>query len=66
MATDQELTIIDVIHASLGRVPKANAITIVSGVYCEFCAESGVDRKKALELIKQRYDSCFELFKQEE
>jgi hypothetical protein len=64
MATDQELTIIDVIHASLERVSKGAAITIVSGIYCEFCAESGVDKKAAVGLIRDRYDEYFELFKE--
>jgi hypothetical protein len=66
MATDQELSIIDVIHASLDRVSKTSAITMLSGIYCEFCAETGVDKETAVELIRDRYDTYFELFKQEE
>jgi hypothetical protein len=65
MATDQEMTIIDVIHAALDRVPVALAITIVSGIFVELCDENGIHPDRAVELLKQRYDEYFELVKRE-
>jgi hypothetical protein len=56
MPTDQEMTIIDVIHAALDRVSLAMAITITSGILVELFSNNGIDRDRALQLLKTRYD----------
>jgi hypothetical protein len=56
MPTDQELTIIDVIHAAINRLPVSMAITITSGIYVELCSESGISKQSAVELLNERYD----------
>jgi hypothetical protein len=63
MATDQEMTIIDVIHVALDRVPVSMAITILSGIYAEICTENDVPKATATAMVGERFDEYFELVK---
>jgi hypothetical protein len=63
MATDQEMTIVDVIHAALDRLPVSMAITILSGIYAETCAENGVGKERAVGFLERRYEEYGEMIK---
>jgi hypothetical protein len=63
MATDQEMTIVDVIHAALDRLPVSMALTILTGIYAELCTESGVGKERAVAFLERRYEEYDEMIK---
>jgi hypothetical protein len=66
MATQQEKTIVDVIHAALDRIPVPVAITILSGIYAEWCTENGIAQNDAVQFVQARFTEYSELSKSSE
>jgi hypothetical protein len=66
MATQQEKTIVDVIHAALDRIPVSVAITILSGIYAEICSENGIAQADAVKFVSQRFDEYGALAKSQQ
>jgi hypothetical protein len=62
VATDQEMTIIDVILAAIDRLPHKERVGLLGGLFVKACVEAGIERQSMLRYLDSRFDDYHETF----